>query len=923
MSRSIQDIRSSLSGRYRVVEELGRGGMGVVFLAKDPKHDRDVAVKVLDPELSSRGFFERFEREIRVAANLNHPHIVPVYDSGEIDGIVYYVMPRIDGETLADRIARGPVPIDEVVRIAEDVAAALDHSHAHGVVHRDIKPANIFLSEGQALVADFGIAKSLDPSAGDERLTRTRSAIGSPRYMSPEQLGDSANVGPRSDAFSFGAVLFESVTGGPPFGEGSPGYPGWLTRKPGPIDVPCPEPLKALIYRLLHLDPDQRLSENETLSSALRHATQQAQKKAFQRKARVAQLVGAAFIGVAIVVGALAIDREGAATMAPAGPSRPIVTTASQETDGRMDPESGIVSFLSDQTGVRNVWMNDPETGEQRQLTFEQNRVSGHVWSEEGSELAYLMSSPTGSTLRLSGRGPAGKSIRLPGGGSAIHLVRWIGSSIYFVTDGELWRYEVTLDDLRPVSAPGVSYQRHVDVRADQGRIVFADAGQDLWVADLDGGNAERLTDDETVQDQPCWVDREGSQIAFLSNRNGQLGVWRASLTNLEAPEAVIPGPGVPSELACSPGNGTLLVAQAEERADLWTWSPSGAEVRLTDDSRRDVMVSSGGIGRVVFQRSRPTQDLASTLFDGSVMSGTLTREGLTDVSLLVDHGAGPEISEDGAWLSYLSYPSSAGAAFSELWVGSWEGETWKITDRFAMPAFRFLPPLDWDTDNVVWGVEPLALYYIERLPEAGGALIARARMTSDGPISDTVLTFPPSERPLDLAVSKREASLAFIVRTGATELHELRVLPPVPGARPQLLYRETRADELFNAGWLVPDESILVVRLMPSGVAEPLVVGIDGSVEPLPRLDGGLAGQARIDFGKDLLLMPVATGERAGLYQLSLRAAPDAATTAWTLHPGARSVSNFDVLPDGRLLYVRHEVNTDIWSVDLGHHTP
>ena len=183
----IERLNAALEGRYTVERELGEGGMAVVYLATDLKHNRRVALKVLKQELSAVVGGERFLAEIATTANLQHPHILPLFDSGEADGFLFYVMPFIEGETLADRLAREKqLPVDEAVRIAVAVANALDHAHRHGVIHRDIKPGNILLQDGEPLVSDFGIAIAVG-AAGGNRLTETGLSVGTPYYMSPEQ----------------------------------------------------------------------------------------------------------------------------------------------------------------------------------------------------------------------------------------------------------------------------------------------------------------------------------------------------------------------------------------------------------------------------------------------------------------------------------------------------------------------------------------------------------------------------------------------------------------------------------------------------------------------------------------------------------------------------------------------------------------
>src|SRR2546427_3285092 len=191
--------------------------MATVYLAEDRKHHRLVAIKVLKPELAAALGPERFLREIDTAARLNHPHILPLHDSGQAGGFLYYVMPYIEGESLRDRLEReGPLPLEDALRITRDVTSALSYAHDHDVVHRDIKPENILLSGGEAVVADFGIARAITAAAADT-LTETGIAIGTPGYMSPEQATESERLDGRSDIYSLGCVLYEMLAGEPPY----------------------------------------------------------------------------------------------------------------------------------------------------------------------------------------------------------------------------------------------------------------------------------------------------------------------------------------------------------------------------------------------------------------------------------------------------------------------------------------------------------------------------------------------------------------------------------------------------------------------------------------------------------------------------------------------------------------------------------
>ncbi len=210
-------LRTRIADRYEIRDMIARGGMATVYVAYDARQDRAVAIKVLDPQLSIALGPDRFLREIRIVSHLQHPHIVPVFDSGDVSGLLYYVMPFVEGESLRDRLVRdGPLPLEDAVQLVDELAGALDYAHGRGVVHRDVKPGNVLLSSGQALLADFGVARALR-DAGSTTGTEVGVAVGTPNYMSPEQAAGQGHVDARTDVYALGCVVYEMLVGEPPF----------------------------------------------------------------------------------------------------------------------------------------------------------------------------------------------------------------------------------------------------------------------------------------------------------------------------------------------------------------------------------------------------------------------------------------------------------------------------------------------------------------------------------------------------------------------------------------------------------------------------------------------------------------------------------------------------------------------------------
>ena len=328
-----------LNGRYRILRELGRGGMATVYLAQDERDDREVAVKVLLPEIGLAVGAERFRREIGLASRFSHPRILPLYDSGEIEGQLYYVMPFVAGESLRARLDKsGPLGIEEAARLGAEVADALEYAHEQGVVHRDIKPENILIDDGHALVVDFGIARAA--AAGQEKLTQTGLTLGTPHYMSPEQGSAERNLDGRSDIYSLGCVVYEMLAGQPPFT--GPNAQALMARHaldqvpPLAIVRPTvPQALESVVLKSLAKVPADRFQTGHEFAEALRHPEEAnvprwtvsgrpptAFNAAYRSRRSGRRWIIAAAVGVPVIAGGLWLalrGRHGGATT-PSGP---------------------------------------------------------------------------------------------------------------------------------------------------------------------------------------------------------------------------------------------------------------------------------------------------------------------------------------------------------------------------------------------------------------------------------------------------------------------------------------------------------------------------------------------------------------------------------------------------------------------------
>ena len=447
-------LAKALTGRYSIERELARGGMAMVYLARDLRHDRRVAIKVLREDLAAMVGADRFLAEIRTTALLQHPHILPLFDSGTAEGLLWYAMPFVEGETLRSRLARdGALPVTEAVRIAREIADALDHADARGIVHRDIKPENILLQDGHALVADFGISLALE-QVGEDRITRTGLTLGTPQYMAPEQAGGTRALDARVDVYSLGVVLHEMIAGEPPFA--APTRQAVVRRMmqdaPVSLLVRCPDVtplLDTAVRRALARRPDDRFPSAAAFGRAL--ATAQAmplespQREAAalasplpSRGGRTVSARASLYAAFGMLVLGLVIGRiaeptawyhrwrdRGAAVVQPSKDGRVLgpaasagkVSLAVVDRAGKMvgsiaaerpwtprfslDGRSVAYGAFGAGRTTSDLWVTDLDAGTTKRLTDDENDANDPQWSADGSSIAYSVGGQGGKDVVL------------------------------------------------------------------------------------------------------------------------------------------------------------------------------------------------------------------------------------------------------------------------------------------------------------------------------------------------------------------------------------------------------------------------------------------------------------------------------------------------------------------------------------------
>jgi eukaryotic-like serine/threonine-protein kinase len=535
-------LASALAGRYRLERELGAGGMATVWLAEDVRHRRKVAIKVLRPELSAVLGPERFLKEIEVTAGLQHPHILPLFDSGSADGQLFYVMPYVEGETLRARLERErQLPLGDALRIAAEVVDALAYAHARGVVHRDVKPENVLLQGGHALVADFGIALAVE-QAGGIRMTQTGLSLGTPQYMSPEQAMGERAVDARSDVYALGAVLYEMLVGEPPFtGATSQAIVAKvLTERPAPPsetrDTVPPHVDDAILTALEKLPADRFANATDFAAALAAPVTASAggvasrrrasdAEAVWRRRAVVAMAAVGALVLVLTAVAAAALHARRSVAGAGEAPLLLASLTAPREAPSELrhvalSPDGSQLAFVSTASGDgARIWLRRVSDGATRALENTEGAVQP-FWAPDGSAVAFF----SAGWLRVASLGAGGVQPLAPAPNPAGGAWAPEGTILYSPFFGRFMRVPAAGGTPRQATTEdaGMLGDREPSFLPDGRRFLFWRSGDGtgvLWLGDLATGATRELMRNVS---SPRYVE-PGYLLYFQGTRRGPL----------------------------------------------------------------------------------------------------------------------------------------------------------------------------------------------------------------------------------------------------------------------------------------------------------------------------------------------------------------------------------------------------------------
>jgi serine/threonine-protein kinase len=771
MTSALEQLRAALADRYEVAREIGSGGMATVYLARDLKHDRNVALKVLRPELAAAIGTERFFREIRIAARLHHPHILPLYDSGQTNGVLYYVMPFVDGRSLRQRLKEErQLSIDETIKIARQVAAGLECAHHQGIVHRDIKPENILLNGGEAVVTDFGIALALH-AAGGERLTYTGLSIGTPEYMSPEQATGDRNVDARTDIYSLGCVVYEMLCGEPPYrGPTAQAVVARLLTERVPDPRSCrdttPEQTALAVRRALAKVPADRFATAPAFAQALvapplRAGTDPGR---LTRRRSVTALI---LVLAAAAAGLWAWSSRSSAVRSPApGRLSLLVSSVGFANQPALSPDGRLLAYVGSHERGTDLFVRLVSGGEPVRVTQDPALEAHPAFSPDGARIAYVRRDSAGGAASIwvvpSLGGQAAEVATegdmptwAPHGGEIAFVRRRPGDKDVLMrsrVDGTS-RQTVFVDE-----APYLHIRR--PTWSPDGELIAVErttggASGELWLVPAQGGRPRRLlTEGPGVGSHEPAFTSDGSGIVHSSNRGGATNLWIArldgGLTQLTTGSGPDASPAV-SQL------GTVAYANSRWRVMLEVHGLTGAAPRTVLTHTPYVWAPAFAPDGRELAFSRAEADGAWHIWITPLDGGAprqLTRASAPTVY--------PRFTPDGRGITYFTWTSGS----KRIWrVPRGGGVAEPLTPENEDAAYGDISP---DGAWLAFVREDQTTPHLHVMPVAGGP----ARRVVEG--AGTLPRWSPDGRWLAFTRDRTNEGGIFIVRPDGTEERRL-----------------------------------------------------------------------------------------------------------------------------------------------------
>ncbi len=604
-------LKEALQDRYAIERPLGAGGMATVYLARDLKHERQVAVKVLRPELAAALGPERFHQEIKIAANLTHPHILPLHDSGDAGGFLYYVMPYVEGQSLRDRLAKeGELPIAEALRILRDVVDALSHAHKHNVVHRDIKPDNVMLTERHALVTDFGVAKAVSEATGAHKLTTEGVALGTPAYMAPEQAAADPHIDHRADIYAVGVIAYELLTGRTPFVGNTQQelLAAHVTQTPEPVTKyreTVPPALEQLVLRCLEKKAADRWQTAEELLPQLEALA--TPSVPVDRLAKRRWMIAGVPAGVAAIIAVtVLVSRmmEPSPITITTSNIRAVTSEPGMEWQPALSPDGSQVAFIAQRDGRQSVVIRSTRTavggGEARPTQgVHDSHERFPAWSADGESVRFRGLCPSRECPWME-TGRLGGSVRATDLPRNAFKPAWSpdGSRVVFIANGDsIFTYSIAEDTTKLLAVAELTVVRSLSpewspdsrwiayVYGGYGPLVHFHVGasSSIWIVDADGGEPVGVTGDEFTDISPAWLDDD--HLLFVSDRDGQWEVYVVEVgpSGSRGEPRKVAGLTDAHTISYSIAARKLAFSKATMRQNIWSYPTDSGTVSIAD----------------------------------------------------------------------------------------------------------------------------------------------------------------------------------------------------------------------------------------------------------------------------------------------------------------------------------------------------